>query len=114
MVGRDLLENSVAQPVRPGVANVSEDDLGGGSIDERDGDRRAHPGCARVGDRALPDESVGLGDDRLEALLAVDVSAAVLQRGCSDTCGDLTRPRAAHAVGYREQWGLEDEGVLVA
>ena len=80
-------------------------------VDERRGDRRSHPCRVRIGDGALPDAAVRLGDQIASRLSSPRrVRPAVLeQRPRSDPGGDLTRPRAAHPVGDGEERRLADE-----
>ena len=73
------------------------------------------PGDARVLARALVDAPVRLADQLDDARLAARRSFAVDARPqpAASRGRDLAGPRAAHAVGDREQRRRADEGVLV-
>ena len=114
MVVGELLELPAAQPIRPGVADVPDDERV--ARDKRGGDRRSHAGYLRVVCRALVDPPVRLLDDRREALLRIEVVRVVelAEGGGRQARGHLAGLGTAHAVRDREERGVDDEGILVS
>ena len=107
-----LLERVAAQHVGARVADVAEGDVAV-RLDERDRHRRPHAARRRVVRRALVHAAVRLLDELDDAILAAALRLRLVQRAGGERRGDLAGPRAAHAVGDREQRRPHDERVLV-
>ena len=108
-----LLEPAVPDQICARIADVAEGD--GPVPDERHGQRRSHPGGRGVLARALVDAPVCLLDQLSDAALPTAGRALVLAHGAGgEARRELARLRAAHAVGDREEWRLDDVVVLVS
>src|SRR5262249_9643233 len=105
-------EPAVTDQVGARVADVAEDDAP--VADQRDGHRRPHPRGGCVLARTLVHPAVRLLDDLRDAALAAALCAFVLaDRAGGEARRKLARLGAAHAVGDREERGLDDVVVLV-
>ena len=107
-----LDELVAAQPVGAAVPDVADAD--GVAVDERRGQRRAHPATRLVAQRQLVDAAVRLLGDLLElALRGLLRIARVAERLGGDPRRDLAGARAAHPVRDGEDRRREHEVVLV-
>ena len=106
-----LIDLAVANQVGARVADVADRD--DAVLEQRDGDRRAHPGSVGVLARPFVDLAVRLLDQRDDASLAAAVDG-LAEGGCRDPGRDLAPARAAHPVRDREERRMADPGVLVS
>ena len=113
VVAGQPLELARPQPVGAAVADVADRHLFADRVDDRRGERRAHPGPRGVVAGELVDRAVG-GFDRLaQEVLGRPVRQVAVEGVGGGFRGDLARLRAAHAVGDDEDRRAHEEGVLV-
>ena len=114
MVLGDALELAAVEAIGAAVADMGEGDLAGADVGR--GQRRPHPGAARVRFREGVDLGVGVADGRHQAPLrtvAPAVREALGEVADRELGCDLAGLRAAHAVGDDEDGGALEVGVLV-
>ena len=113
VVAGQLLEPAAAQAVGAAVADVADRHLFALGVDDRRGQRRAHPGPRGIGAGELVDLAVG-GEDRLaQDPLGRPVGEVDVEGLGGRLRGHLAGLRAAHAVGDDEDRRADEEGVLV-
>ena len=113
VIGGELLEHAVPQPVGAGVPDVADGDVARILVDEQHGHDRAHPRRGRIVERVAVDPVVGGLDQLRERLHAERGREPILERGRGETGGDLACLGTADTVGDRKERRVADERVLV-